>query len=74
MLVKDTSLMAYITAPEFLLVTKAYTSQTFLTIESYTILAVVYLIICIPLAWGVKILERSLIENSDRGKLLCIKL
>ena len=59
MLVKDTSLMAYITAPEFLLVTKAYTSQTFLTIESYTILAVVYLIICIPLAWGVKVLEKK---------------
>ena len=59
MLVKDTSLMAYITAPEFLLVTTAYTSQTFLTIESYTILAVVYLIICIPLAWGVKVLEKK---------------
>ncbi len=57
MLVKDTSLMAYITAPELLLVTKAYTSQTFLTIESYTILAVVYLLICIPLSWFVKFLE-----------------
>ncbi len=59
MLVKDTSLMAYITAPELLLVTKAYTSQTFLTIESYTILAVVYLIICIPLSWLVKLLEKK---------------
>jgi polar amino acid transport system permease protein len=59
MLVKDTSLMAYITAPEFLLVTKAYTSQTFLTIESYTILAVVYLVICIPLSWLVKMLENK---------------
>lgn len=59
MLVKDTSLMAYITAPELLLVTKAYTAQTFLTIESYTILAVVYLVICIPLAWLVKLLERK---------------
>lgn len=59
MLVKDTSLMAYITAPELLLVTKAYTAQTFLTIESYTILAVVYLIICIPLSWVVKLLEKK---------------
>ncbi|MDC7126790.1 MAG: amino acid ABC transporter permease [Spirochaetales bacterium] len=61
MMVKDTSLMAYITVPEFLLTTKAYTSQTFLTIESYTILAVVYLIICIPLS----ILSRYL-ENRTR--------
>ena len=59
MLVKDTSLMAYITAQEFLMTTKAYTSQTFLTIESYTILAGVYLIICIPLALLVKALERQ---------------
>lgn len=58
MLVKDTSLMAYITAQEFLMTTKAYTSQTFLTIESYTILAGVYLIICIPLALIVKYIER----------------
>lgn len=58
MLVKDTSLMAYITAQEFLMTTKAYTAQTFLTIESYTILAGVYLIICLPLALLVKVLER----------------
>ncbi len=60
MLVKDTSLMAYIAAQEFLITTKAYTAQTFLTIESYTILAGVYLIICIPLASGVKYIERRL--------------
>ncbi len=60
MMVKDTSLMAYITAQEFLMTTKAYTAQTFLTIESYTILAGVYLIICLPLAFLVKLLERKL--------------
>jgi polar amino acid transport system permease protein len=60
MMVKDTSLMAYITAQEFLMTTKAYTAQTFLTIESYTIVAGVYLIICIPLALLVKLLERKL--------------
>lgn len=59
MLVKDTSLMAYITAQEFLMTTKAYTAQTFLTIESYTILALVYLCICIPLALLVKFVERK---------------
>lgn len=60
MMVKDTSLMAYIAAQEFLMTTKAYTAQTFLTIESYTILAGVYLVICIPLAFMIKYLERKL--------------
>ncbi len=60
MMVKDTSLMAYITAQEFLMTTKAYTAQTFLTIESYTILAGVYLVICIPLAFMIRLLERKL--------------
>lgn len=60
MMVKDTSLMAYITAQEFLMTTKAYTAQTFLTIESYTILAAVYLVICIPLAFLIKLLEKKL--------------
>lgn len=59
MMVKDTSLMAYITAPELLTITKAYTAQTFLTIESYTIVAGVYLIICIPLGFLTKLLERK---------------
>lgn len=60
MMVKDTSLMAYITAQEFLLTTRAYNSQTFLTIESYTILAGVYLVICIPLALLVRVIEKKL--------------
>lgn len=58
MMVKDTSLMAYITVQEFLMTAKAYTAQTFLTIESYTLLAGVYLIICIPLALLVKYVEK----------------
>lgn len=59
-LIKDTSLMAYITAPEFLQTTKAYTSQTFLTIESYTILALVYLVICLASSFIIKFCERKL--------------
>lgn len=59
MMVKDTSLMSYITAAEFLTTAKAYTSQTFLTIESYTLLAAVYLIICIPLGILAKWVERK---------------
>lgn len=63
MLVKDTSLMAYITAQEFLMTTKAYTAQTFLTIESYTILALVYLCICIPLSLLMKFVEKKMNKN-----------
>lgn len=59
MMVKDTSLMSYITAAEFLQTAKAYTSRTFLTIESYTILAGVYLIICIPLGILAKYVEHK---------------
>lgn len=59
-LVKDTSLMAYITAPELLQTTKAYTSQSFLTIESYTILAGVYLVICLALSFLIKFCERKM--------------
>lgn len=59
MMVKDTSLMSYITVQEFLTIAKAYTSQTFLTIESYTILAAVYLVICIPLGLLAKLIERK---------------
>ncbi|WP_178842184.1 amino acid ABC transporter permease [uncultured Treponema sp.] len=64
MMVKDTSLMSYITAAEFLTTAKAYTSQTFLTIESYTILAAVYLVICIPLG----ILAKWIEQKSNAGK------
>ncbi len=64
-LIKDTSLMAYITAPEFLQTTKSYTSQTFLTIESYTILALVYLVICLAASFIIKFCERKL--NRHKG-------
>ena len=62
-LVKDTSLMAYITAPELLQTTKAYISQTFTTIESYSILAVVYLVICLILSGLLKVAERKLVRR-----------
>lgn len=58
-MVKDTSLMSYITAQELLTVAKSYTAQTFLTIETYTILAAVYLIICIPLGILAKQIEKK---------------
>ena len=60
MMVKDTSLLAYIAVPELVTKTKIYNSQTFLTIESYTLLAAVYLLVCIPLSILVKILERRI--------------
>jgi His/Glu/Gln/Arg/opine family amino acid ABC transporter permease subunit len=60
MMIKDTSLVAFITLQEIILTTQAYASQTFLTIESYTLAALVYLILSIPLGQGVRILERRL--------------
>lgn len=63
MLIKDTSLLAMITVQELLLRTKTYASQTFLTVESYTLLALVYLVLSIPLSQLSKIVERKL-KNS----------
>ncbi len=60
MMVKDTSLLAYISVFELLLRTQTYASQTFLTIESYTILAAAYLIISLPMSQAVKLVERKL--------------
>lgn len=64
-IVKDTSLLAYISVPELLLKTTTYSSQTFLTIESYTILAISYLIISIPLSRLLKYVEVRL-RRMDR--------
>ena len=62
-LVKDTSLMAYITAPDLLQTTKAYIAQTFTTIESYTIVALVYLVICLVMSFVLKFAERKLVRR-----------
>lgn len=59
-MLKDTSLCAFITLGEIILTTQAYAAQTFLTIESYTIAALVYLVISLPLGQGVRLLERRL--------------
>jgi len=60
MMIKDTSLLAMISVQELLLRTKTFASQTFLTVESYTILALVYLIISLPLSQICRIVERKL--------------
>ncbi|OJU13695.1 MAG: polar amino acid ABC transporter permease [Clostridiales bacterium 43-6] len=60
MMIKDTSLLAMITVEELLLRTKTYASQTFLTVEAFTILALVYLVISIPLSQLSKVVERKL--------------
>lgn len=60
MMIKDTSLCAFITLGEIILTTQAYASQTFLTIESYTIAALIYLVISFPLGRGVRALERRM--------------
>ncbi|SHI07041.1 polar amino acid transport system permease protein [Sporobacter termitidis DSM 10068] len=60
MLIKDTSLLAMISVQELLLRTKTFASQTFLTVEAYTILALVYLVISIPLSQLSRLVERRL--------------
>ncbi len=63
MMIKDTSLLAMISVQELLLRTKTFASQTFLTVEAYTILALVYLIISIPLSQVAKLLEHRLSQS-----------
>jgi polar amino acid transport system permease protein len=60
MMSKDTSLCAFITVGEIILTTSSYASQTFLTIESYTLAAIIYLVLSLPLARLVLVLERRL--------------
>lgn len=60
MMIKDTSLLAMISVQELLLRTKTFASQTFLTVEAYTILALIYLVISVPLSQLSKIVERRL--------------
>ena len=66
MMIKDTSLLAYITVNELLLRTQSYAAQTFLTIESYTLLAGAYLILSLPLSQIVRSVEKRM--NTNAGK------
>lgn len=59
MIVKDTSLLSYLALPELLQRTKVFASQTFHTIEGYTYLAGVYLLLSVPLSILVKYLEKK---------------
>ena len=43
--------------------TKTFASQTFHTIEGYTLVAVVYLLISIPLSLIIKYMERKLKQH-----------
>ncbi len=60
MMIKDTSLLAYVAVNELLLRTQTFASQTFFTIEAYTYLAIAYLILSIPLSHCVKLVEYKL--------------
>ncbi|PRR81513.1 amino acid ABC transporter permease [Clostridium vincentii] len=60
MMLKDTSLLAYISVNEILLRTQSYASQSFLTIESYTLLAIFYLMLSLPLSQLVKLVEKKM--------------
>ncbi len=65
MMIKDTSLLAYVAVNELLLRTQAYASQTFYTIEAYTYLAIAYLVLSVPLSHCVKFIEYKL-SSSNR--------
>lgn len=60
MMIKDTSLLAYVAVNELLLRTQTFASQTFYTIEAYTYLAIAYLILSVPLSHLVKFIEYKL--------------
>lgn len=60
MMIKDTSLLAMISVQELLLRAKTFASQTFLTVEAYTIVAIVYLVLSVPLSRLTVALERYL--------------
>ena len=60
MMIKDTSLLSLITVSEITLRAETYASQSFLTIESYSILALTYFIISFPLAKLVRIIEKRM--------------
>ncbi|MGE1061530.1 amino acid ABC transporter permease [Megasphaera paucivorans] len=60
MMIKDTSLLAYVAVNELLLRTQTYASQTFYTIEAYTYLALAYLILSVPLSHCIKFIEYKL--------------
>ncbi|HEY5524371.1 MAG TPA: amino acid ABC transporter permease [Clostridium sp.] len=60
MMLKDTSLLAYVSVNEMLLRTQSYASQSFLTIESYTLLAIFYLMLSLPLSQLVKLVEKKM--------------
>lgn len=59
MLVKDTSILQCISVQEMLMVTRDYSTRTFHTIESFTLVALVYLAICLPLSKIVKHLDKK---------------
>ncbi|MDQ0203610.1 amino acid ABC transporter permease [Pectinatus haikarae] len=65
MMIKDTSLLAYVAVNELLLRTQTFASQTFYTIEAYTYLALFYLILSVPLSHCVKFIEYKL-SSSNR--------
>lgn len=59
-MIKDTSILASISVAELLLVTKNYAAKTFQTVESYTLLALLYLVISLPLSQIVRMLEKKM--------------
>lgn len=60
MLVKDTSLASTITMPEMLMVTQTAVAKSFEPLWLYSLVAVIYLVICTVLDWVQKTIEKKL--------------
>ena len=61
-LIKDTSLALTISVPELMYRSYDVASQTFRSMEVYSIAGLIYLILCVPLSFLVRRLERR--ENA----------
>jgi polar amino acid transport system permease protein len=59
-LLKDTSLASAITIPEITLAGKSYASFSYRFFEVWTVIALCYLALTLPLTWGVRRLEARL--------------
>lgn len=67
MMVKDTSILQAIAVPELLMRTREYASKSFYTIESYTLAALFYLMLSLPLSALVRYLNKRTKSSTENG-------
>lgn len=64
-LMKDTSIVSAIAAPEIMFFARSMVTSSFQTTLIYSSAAVIYLLMSLPLAWGVKRLETKFGGNAN---------